>query len=347
MAQGGTQWGPGNFGFLDQAGNGADSVAHALASDTLFSNCQSTSTVTTETGNILNAVRDSLNLRFDFSANSASACKDPPCSPSTNVVKDVVKPAGSCGWLVPNQTDADVTSNNTPPRYFPRTNGNLPNTVTPQTMGYPRDTCHYFLTPGTSGTYTLCANKRVGDGNWDRAAYFRTNHPGLDYVNTEGLGANVTRYQTYLWEAADVTPSRLPANKTIAGNTQYAAPQCRPPGEAPVLGGADRRRITAAVINCHATPALNTGKPLNGKKDLVVAGYIDVFLVQPSIDRQRCNDNKSPCRGNDTFALGGVNYLNAYGSNNDIYVEVIGASGTGEGGGVPQVSRRDVPRLIE
>ncbi len=36
MAQGGTQWGPGNFGFLDQLGNGANGVAAALASNSLF-----------------------------------------------------------------------------------------------------------------------------------------------------------------------------------------------------------------------------------------------------------------------------------------------------------------------
>ena len=59
MAQGGTQWGPGNFGFLDQLGNGANGVAEALASNDLFGNCQPTSGVTTETGNVLNAVRDS------------------------------------------------------------------------------------------------------------------------------------------------------------------------------------------------------------------------------------------------------------------------------------------------
>ena len=38
--------------------------------------------------------------------------------------------------------------------------------------------------------------------------------------------------------------------------------------------------------------------------------------------------------------------MNAYADRNDIYVEVIGAAGTGQGG-FPQISRRDVPRLIE
>ena len=105
---------------------------------------------------------------------------------------------------------------------------------------------------------------------------------------------------------------------------------------APDAAGIDRRRITAAVVNCRRVAA-TTG--LNGKKNLPVAGFIDVFLVEPSIDRDKCPG----C----TVSYGGTNYANAYGDRNDIYIEVIGASGTGEGGAIPQISRRDVPRLIE
>ncbi len=73
-----------------------------------------------------------------------------------------------------------------------------------------------------------------------------------------------------------------------------------------------------------------------------MAGYADMFLVEPSVSRTRC----TRC-GN--FTLGGsdTDYVNAYGSNNDIYVEVIGASGTGQGGGVPVITRRSVPHLVE
>ena len=148
MAQGGTQWGPGNFGFLDQLGNGANGVAEALASNSLLGKCQQTVSVTTETGNILNAVRNSLNMRFDFDPGNASACKNAPCSASSNVIKDVAKPTSgnkTCqNWAQLTQVLADVTSNLTPPRYFPRSNGALPTNVIPQTMGPPRDICHYF-----------------------------------------------------------------------------------------------------------------------------------------------------------------------------------------------------------
>jgi hypothetical protein len=213
-------------------------------------------------------------------------------------------------------------------------------------MGSPRDICHYFQS--SSGSYPLCANNRVGNGIWDRAAYFAVNHPGVDWQNEPGLGPNVTRYQTYLWEAADT--SRLRTNPLSGPNpveSTYGAAQnvCLGPGLAPDPAGTDRRRITAAVVNCHAVPSLN------GKRNLPVAGFIDVFMVEPSVDRFRCTTGGNPCTSNsssnNTFTMGGASYKVAYGSRNDIYVEVIGASGTGQGGAIPQITRRDVPRLIE
>ncbi|NUT01428.1 MAG: hypothetical protein HOP96_10665 [Sphingomonas sp.] len=345
MAEGGAQWGPGNFGFLDQLGNGANSVAEALASDALLGNCQQTDTVTTETGNILNAVRDSLNMRFDFKPVPASTCKSPPCSPSTNATKDVVLQDSqtSCAWVQNPAASADMTGG-APKRYFPDSpSAFLPTTTTPQIMGYPRDRCHYFKrTQGPNIYYDFCTYDRVGDGNWDRGAYFRSNHPGIDYTDTTAypeLGAGVTRYQTYMWEASDLT--RLPSagKPGNGGYTQFGQPsnRCLAPGLDPDPAGIDRRRITAAVVNCRRVAA-TTG--LNGKKTIPVAGFIDVFLVEPSLDRTRCT-------GCSSIPQGGQNYDNAYGSRNDIYVEVIGASGTGEGGALPQISRRDVPRLIE
>ncbi|QNP43069.1 hypothetical protein H9L15_14070 [Sphingomonas daechungensis] len=108
--------------------------------------------------------------------------------------------------------------------------------------------------------------------------------------------------------------------------------KCLAPGIAPNPSGTDRRRITAAVVNCISV-ANSTG--LNGKKTLPVAGFIDVFLTEPSIARRRC-DSGAGCAGNSTFAYSGTNYENAYGSINDIYIEVIGAAGTGQGGAIPR-----------
>jgi len=325
MGEGGSQWGPGNFGFIETLGSGAANAAEALASNALFTSCvQTDQNVTTETGNILNAVRDSLNIRFDFDPGNGSACKSGPCSPSTNVKKDVVRATNNCSWTQNPATNANFQSK----RYRPSSNAPLDGSITPEIMGHPRDICHSL-----GGTSYPCAYGRVGDGAWDRAAYFRSNHPGLDWQNTEGLGATVTRYQTYVWEAEN-TASRLPNKAGSGGLSAYSTPQtgqCVAPGLAPDPSGIDRRRISAAVVNCRR---VSVTPGLNGKKSIPVAGFIDVFLVEPSIDRTRCDGNKAS--GCDV----------SYSSRNDIYVEAVGSSGTGEGGAVAQISKRDVPRLI-
>jgi Flp pilus assembly protein TadG len=344
MAEGGTQWGPGNFGFLDQLGTGANGVAAALASNALFGNCSITSTVTTQTGNLINAVRDSLNMRFDFAPGNAGACQNPPCQPSENVAKDVVRPnGGGCAWQQNPATTAEMATTS-PPRYFPNSpTTNLPTGTTPGIMGHPRDRCHYFKRQPNPNTtvYDFCANGRVGDGNWDRDAYFAANHTGVTWATEPGLDANgdgiVTRYETYLWEAADV-PNRLGQHPGNGAFTAWPTPQtgqCLAPGVAPNPTGTDRRRITAAVVNCQV---VSQTPGLNGKKTIPVAGFIDVFLVEPSMDRDKCPG----C----TVVANSTTYDNAYAHRNDIYVEVIGAAGTGQGG-FPQISRRDVPRLIE
>ncbi|WP_395624010.1 TadE/TadG family type IV pilus assembly protein [Sphingomonas daechungensis] len=340
LYEGGSSWGPGNFGFLDQIGNGANGVSEALASNGLFGDCQATSQVITKPGNFIAAVRDSLNTRFDFSGNG-STCKQPPCSPSTNVAKDVVR-GSSCNWAQNAATAANMATN-APPRYFPDSPiADLPTSVIPQIMGHPRDRCHYFNPSKNNPSYPFCAGGRIGDGNWDRAAYFRSNHAGTLYTSVPGLDANgdgiVTRYEVYLWEAGDPI-NRLQTKSGQGGTSAYPTPQtgaCLAPGLAPNPSGSDRRRITAAVVNCRAV-AQSTG--LNGKKTLPVAGYIDLFLVEPVINRTKCP--------NCTVSYGGNTYAPDYSDDKDIYVEVIGAAGTGQGGAVPQISRRDVPRLIE
>jgi hypothetical protein len=133
-----------------------------------------------------------------------------------------------------------------------------------------------------------------------------------------------------LWEAEDgFAGTRLAAKNGSGGLTAYPTPQagkCLAPGLAPDPAGIDRRRITAAVVNCRKAAA---DKLLNGKKSIPTAGYIDVFLVEPSIDRYRYDKNTQVS------------------DRNDVYVEVISASGLGDGGTIGQITRRDVPRLIE
>src|SRR3546814_8968531 len=66
----------------------------------------------------------------------------------------------------------------------------------PQAMGYPRDKCHAVSTAGS------CSAGKIGDGNWDRNAYFYVNYnwgsadwPGYTSTATNPLPSNPTRYQ--------------------------------------------------------------------------------------------------------------------------------------------------------
>jgi hypothetical protein len=79
----------------------------------------------------------------------------------------------------------------------------------------------------------------------------------------------------------------------------------------------DRRRISVAVVNCVANNVHGNST------EVPVEKWIEVFLVEPSIARERTNTG-------------------------DMYVEVIGetvAGGSGSTGG--QVLRHDVPYLIK
>jgi hypothetical protein len=83
----------------------------------------------------------------------------------------------------------------------------------------------------------------------------------------------------------------------------------------------DRRKLSVAVVNCIA----------NGVKgsttDIPVLDWIDVFLVQPSLDR----------------GSGSTQVTNA----GDIYVEVIGRTDNATDTGAVQLIKKSVPYLIE
>ena len=160
LYEGGSSWGPGNFGFLDQIGNGANGVAQALASNGLLGDCQPTSQVITKPGNFIAAVRDSLNTRFDFAGNG-STCQSPPCSPSTNVAKDVVR-GSTCSWAQNAATAANMATN-MPPRIFRILRSLICHIGNPANHGASRDRCHYFNPSKTNPSYPLCAGGRIGD----------------------------------------------------------------------------------------------------------------------------------------------------------------------------------------
>jgi len=100
------------------------------------------------------------------------------------------------------------------------------------------------------------------------------------------------------------------------GQPQCSAAQGYGSGQVPNATTPDRRRITVAVVNCLANGVKgnSTGVP--------VEKWIDVFLVEPSLQRARTNDG-------------------------DIYAEIIGESLNGGSANASQVVMHQVPYLIK
>ncbi|MBK5264122.1 MAG: hypothetical protein JJE34_02645, partial [Alphaproteobacteria bacterium] len=94
------------------------------------------------------------------------------------------------------------------------------------------------------------------------------------------------------------------------------------PGITPGGTNVDRRRISAAILNCEA-------ENLNGAAtDVPVLKWVDLFLVEPSFRRTRSSTVMTEAT--------------------DVYVELIGETSSGMAGNTAgQVVRRDVPYLIE
>jgi hypothetical protein len=218
------------------------------------------------------------------------------------------------GWLLPAASR----------RYIPTSNAPLSSTARGNLlpMGLPRDICHAFNPVSGCGSV---AGGRLGNGVWDRAAYFHSHYGDtFSWQTTPGLGPNVTRYQTYLWEIADKNrnPGGISRNVNVpGGGTLHGAPVCQSQRVTDPTGDFDRRKLTVAVVNC-------TGSSPRGRDSLAPAKWIDIFLVEPSVDRP---------------APSGANPRT---TKSDLYIEVIGESKiTGPGGQSNQVER-SVPYLI-
>lgn len=324
---GGGNYGPGNFGFLDVGqGNGAAALMKALGRQGDPGNCSSGSTVTTEPGNMVN-LRDALNTRFDMyqnGLNQACGSTGTLCPPSANSRKDLFRQGtgnNACGFVTGNQPGwAEVTSLAYPPAALTSdrilTEAEI-DALGP--MGYPRDICHALSVTGA------CASGIIGDGDWDRYAYFRS-HRGLNYA-TEGQSVaamntflqntfgttSPTRYQVYAYELANAASRLRPVS--IAGKVAHGSPVCLPPGISPGPTTIDRRVLSVAVVNCQA-------EGVSGKTTGVeVTKWIDIFLVEPTARRQRTETH-------------------------DVYAEFVGESANAAEGSI-QVVKKAVPYLIE
>lgn len=333
------KWEPGAFGFLD-LGTGALGVQKALAWTSIIGECipvDGPEVIDAEIEPGLKAsTQDAINTRFDMYDTCPSGGT---CPASINSIKDVTHISDTAG--VPNfsngkactyGTNGESNGWNVPAvPYLPSANSALPSTTSLSPMGHPRDIVHSVdkaILP--SGKYP-----RFGDGFWDRDAYFRSRYgwtPAQWQANTGltlGSGARPktpTRYDVYKWEyknkGKSFDGSTVLADLIDGTRTNYAKPVCSPykaygAGFDPENDDADRRRMSVAVINCKAEGVTGKKEPYRIRK------FVDIFLVQPSLNRART-------------------------SKTDIYVEIIGES---DAGGVGEVAgtviRRDVPYLVK
>lgn len=347
-----TYWKPGNFGFLD-LGSGASAVAEGLGWLTSLDNCiaidgSETIAPDTEPGLKAGAI-DSVNTRFDIYQNT-STCKSPgQCPAAFNSRKDLIREAQDTPSSSTNACSihGEGWHESLGTRYLPSTSASdLPDTVTPYSMGHPRDRCHAVSADGD------CTDGRFGNGIWDRDAYFRSHYirtsvgrlgqPAGTYwtqadwqFNTkQAVGPMIpspvttdtpTRYEVYEWEVLRegttvdgvVILDPHPVGATGPTELKQATPICsQHNGYAGDMKTPDRRVMTVAIVNC-------TAEGVRGKtSDVQIADWIDVFLVQPSADRERT-------------------------SKDDIYFEVIRKTDVSRTGApTGPLVRRDVPYLV-
>lgn len=337
-------WEPGNFGFLD-LGSGASAVAEGLGWLTSLDNCLSvegneTIAPDTEPGLKAGAI-DSINTRFDIYQNN-STCKSPgECPAAFNSRKDLIREAEDTPSSSTNACAIDNKGwkESSGTKYLPT--AGVSYTDTPYSMGHPRDVCHAVSDDGN------CPDGRFGDGVWDRNAYFRSHYvrtavgrlgeaigthwdqAAWEYNLTHGpdaLGTTTpTRYEVYDWEVkregqmVDGVQILRPQPIGATGTTEVRQPTpicSQHEGYAGDMKTPDRRVMTIAVVNC-------TYEQVRGKtKDVKIATWIDVFLVQPSADRDRTNKA-------------------------DIYFEVIRETDISRTGApIGPLVRRDVPYLV-
>lgn len=328
---GGNTYAPGNFGFLDVGqGNGASTLLAVLGRNGDPGDCSSGTGVTTEPGNMI-SLRDALNTRFDMYGNGLNqACGNDGslCPPSANSRKDLLRDGtgnNACGFVSGVGGKGWRQAPNGYPPSVLTTNRNLTDAeITPlPPMGYPRDKCHAVSITG------VCSGGRIGDGGWDRYAYFKSHSlqavknysaaevAALNAKMIEWFGtATPTRYQVYQYEMANAA-TRLQAEVHAASSYRaHGSPVCLPPGVTPSATQIDRRVMSVAVVNCAAEGV--AGRTVN----VDVTEWIDIFLIEPTVARARTE-------------------------NSDVYIEVIGETANTTEQGAIQAVKKSVPYLIE
>jgi hypothetical protein len=119
------------------------------------------------------------------------------------------------------------------------------------------------------------------------------NHGGASINTVPDLNGdgNISRWETYQWELT---------NGLSTNAMEDANPIC---SSAAVPTQIDRRKVTAAVVNCDSLGGTTITKPDE---------YVDVFLTEP---------------------------MGSFNGNNDVYLEVIGPASKGPDSGTRWVVR--------
>lgn len=326
---GGGTWVPGDFGFLD-VGAGANDLGKLLAYGSPPGTCVDIANPSTEPGSMSSVIND-FNTRFDIfeSGDNINCYSGSKCPPSDNNRTDLVQSGlltnastltlqdcgvktgnGNKGWQASNDPYRPTTA-----AVCSATNTCGPSGATyPDAMGYPRDLEHANGDPIANGV------SRIGSGTWDINAYWQVNH-GAAYASQVNNKTAPTRFEVYEWERTNASAYR---QFNSGGNyTTFKTPICRA-GATPGATQPDRRLLPVAVVNC-------TG--LMGKKPVIPLDWIDVFLVEPSIDRER-----STGQGKDKVTT-------TYTNKGDIYVEAVRRNEQGDAASI-QFVRRDKPYLV-
>ncbi|MBX7459001.1 Tad domain-containing protein [Qipengyuania sp. 1NDH17] len=320
---GGGTYGEGVFGYLEtDSGSGANVTKELIGSREIPGNCVPTDGADIKPG-LQVVVMDFFNTRFDIYAsglNVVCGTGNTNCPPSANSKNDflkgsgagcgIVNGGGSNGW-VQGAVPYRPTSKDVP--LDPTVAAGL------SPMGYPRDMCHAVSKLGQ------CAGDKIGDGNWDRRAYFLSNSANWSwpFSMSSVFGTETpTRYQVYKYEAENPT-TRMQQQSDVGTSalTAHSAPVCVTPGVEVAGAVPDRRVLSVAVINCVSN---NVGPSTD---DAPIQKYVDVFLVEPSANRG--------------------SGANAITEKSDVYVEVIGETSLGGGATEGQNIKKDVPYLIE
>ena len=252
---GNSQYGPGNFGYLDPFGgnSGASQITEAIAIDNPKVCFSRSAGVRLRPGNI-GSVRQGFNTRFDiYEGSFKSRRTDPSYAPAQNVTK---------GYAGKKACSTNLDD---------------------EAFGLPNDSC--FADDSCTE-----ADGRMGNGDWDFVEYLRVNHNAISNLTIEGTQYSInysqgrtvpatppSRYSMYRWEIDNFS---IPGSRTYGNSAgvEEGYPTCHASGPSTTVD--DRRIIHAALLNCGAIEA--SGERMNGRTDpLPVETFVKVFLTEP------------------------------------------------------------------